>query len=185
MIDLEIPDAEIFLLDYTGPGSFDELRHGIHWQQRKLTIAGRRINQPRLTAWYGDKAYRYSGLDNHPQAWNPLLSAIRGEIQALLGVEFNSVLLNLYRDGQDSISPHSDDERELGEEPIIASLSFGAPRVFTFQPRRGDYPDHHVDLIDGSLLVMSGSTQKNWRHGIAKVKSAGPRINLTFRRIIG
>lgn len=181
--NLEIPGATVYLLEYPSESPFKRLWSEIAWSQRSIIVHGRKVAQPRLTAWYGDASYTYSGIRNDPLPWTPLLLEIKATIEGLLGIEFNSVLLNLYRDGRDSIGYHSDDEKELGPEPIIASLSFGAERIFAFRHKRAEYGDVSVNLTDGSLLVMLGETQKNWLHGIAKVKEAGPRINLTFRRI--
>lgn len=183
MTDLEIPGATVALLDYPGVSQFERLRDEVEWSQRSMTLYGKRVMQPRLTAWYGEGSYTYSGIRNDPLPWTPLLTDIRDTIEDMLETDFNSVLLNLYRDGQDSIAFHSDDEPELGPEPIIASVSFGDRRVFTFKHRRDEHADVSVGLYDGSVLVMMGETQKNWKHGINKVKKAGPRINLTFRRI--
>jgi alkylated DNA repair dioxygenase AlkB len=114
--------------------------------------------------------------------WTSTLLSIRQRVTELLEVEFNSALLNLYRSGRDSIGFHSDDERELGPEPIIASVSYGSARTLIFRHRMARYDDVHVELADRSLLVMMGSTQSNWKHGIERCE-AGPRINITFRQI--
>jgi alkylated DNA repair dioxygenase AlkB len=141
---------------------------------------------PRLTAWYGDqgKSYTYSGIEQHPEHWNPTLKLIKSKIEQIAQVSFNSVLLNLYRDGKDSVSWHSDDEPELGENPIIASVSFGATRRFSLRNKHSKNHKIDIDLASGSFLLMQGETQHFWQHQIAKTaKEIQPRINLTFRII--
>lgn len=154
------------------------------WRQESVVVYGKRHLQPRLSAWHGDAAYTYSGLRLQPAPWTPLLATLRAAVQDATGHAFNSVLLNLYRDGRDGMGMHSDDEPELGPEPVIASLSFGATRTFILKHRR-DKRTVRLDLGDGSLLLMSGETQKNWLHGINKVtRPLDSRINLTFRNIV-
>lgn len=157
------------------------------WRSESVTLYGKKFLQPRLTAWHGDGArtYSYSGLTLTPAPWTPTLLAIREGVQALTNAEFNSVLLNFYRDHRDSIGLHSDDERELGPAPVIASLSLGATRTMVFRPRlRSDLKSVRVKLPSGSLLLMQGSTQAQWKHGIDKQTApCGPRVNLTFRRV--
>ena len=147
---------------------------------------GRQVRQPRLTAWYGDPecTYVYSKVVNEALPWSNILTGMRAQLRDMLGVDFNSVLLNFYRDGRDSIGFHSDDEWELGPNPIIASLSFGADRTFVFRHKHKSYRDVPVVLRDQSLLLMMGDTQRNWLHGINKVSDAGERINLTFRHVL-
>lgn len=159
------------------------------WQQEAVVIAGRHVLQPRLTAWYGDEgaSYTYSGLTVHPLPWTEVLGGLRERVQAATGHPFNSVLINHYRDGQDAMGFHSDDEKELGENPVIASLSLGATRRFLLRYRKRDaaVPDVELDLPSGSLLVMGGTTQHFWKHGVPRVAGdVGPRLNLTFRRIL-
>ncbi|MGH8516481.1 MAG: alpha-ketoglutarate-dependent dioxygenase AlkB family protein [Panacagrimonas sp.] len=167
-----------------------DLIAGVPWQQQTIRIAGRACLQPRLTAWYGDpdSRYTYSGLTLDPAPWTPLLARIRASIQATSGHTFNSVLLNHYRDERDAMGMHSDDEPELGEQPVIASLSLGAVRTLIFQPRKGRAAGggaaFRLALASGSLLLMAGDTQRNWKHGVERERTpCGPRINLTFRRI--
>ncbi len=150
-----------------------------------MLIYGKKVAQPRLTAWYGDSGctYSYSGVGNNPLPWTTTLADIRKKLEVLLDQQFNSVLLNYYRSGKDSIGFHSDDERELGQTPIIASLSYGTPRILEFQHKKAEHPNSTVELTSGSLLLMMGDTQKNWKHGIRKCH-AGPRINLTYRQIL-
>ena len=147
---------------------------------------GKTHPQPRLTAWYGDMAYRYSGLTMQPLPWTPLLLEIKNRVETITDHRFNSVLLNYYRDQADSMGMHSDDEKELGPNPAIASLSLGAERLFSLKHKtRRDLKTLKQGLPDSSLMLMRGETQKHWRHGIDKSRRAhGPRINLTFRRIL-
>lgn len=164
------------------------LQEQIEWRQEDIRIFGKTIPQPRLTAWYGEegKSYTYSGLTWEPLPWTEELQKIRNRIEALNGgLSFNSVLLNLYRDGKDSMGWHADDEPELGENPVIASVSFGAARRFHLKHRHYPKTDRlNLELTHGSLLIMSGSTQHFWLHQIPKTaKITGPRINLTFRYI--
>lgn len=167
------PNAEVMarLLDETA------------WREETIVVYGKRHLQPRLSAWYGDAAYTYSGLRLAPAPWTPLLRTLRAAVKDATGHGFNSVLLNLYRHERDSMGMHSDDEPELGPEPAIASLSFGAKRTFILKHKH-TRETVRIDLGDGNLLLMSGKTQTNWLHGINKMtRSAGPRINLTFRNI--
>ncbi len=166
-----------------------QLRTELAWQQTHIQMHGKRVAVPRLDVWYGDigHPYRYSGVRFDPQPWSPTLSAIKNELEAREGLTFNSVLANLYRDGQDSVAWHSDDEPELGQNPIIASLSLGAERRFAFRHKtRKDLEPLRLDLPSGSLLIMAGATQHHWQHQLAKTaRSVGPRINLTFRTVFG
>lgn len=153
------------------------------WKAEHITLFGRRVAQPRLTAWHGEARYTYSGLQLDPLPFTPLQLAIKAAVEAASGRRFNSVLLNYYRDGNDSMGMHSDDEAELGIDPAIASLSFGATRTFILRHKRSKRTVK-VDLTSGSLLLMAGSTQHNWQHGINKsARPLGPRVNLTFRYI--
>ena len=176
---------------------FEILKNEIQWQRDVIQIAGKTVPIPRLNAWYGDKgaSYCYSGISLTPLAWTPTLLQLKTRIEHETTEPFNSVLLNYYRDGNDSVAWHSDDEAQLGTKPLIASLSFGATRRFSLRGpvalcRQGSSDLHstntlHIDLEGGSLLVMGGQTQQYWRHQIAKTKkTVGPRINLTFRRIV-
>jgi alkylated DNA repair dioxygenase AlkB len=184
---LEMPGADVTLHPRPDLGAspddlFRRLRAETDWQQRSIRIQGREIPQPRLVAWHGDGSYTYSGLTLQAAAWSPTLLAIRERVEALTGATFNACLLNLYRDGRDSIGMHSDDEPEFGHEPTIASVSLGAERVFDFSKKDGTSAPVHVPLGHGSLVVMAGATQRNWKHGIAKTRErVGERINLTFR----
>ena len=142
---------------------------------------------PRLVAWYGDPgaSYTSSGTAHDPLAWTPELAFLRAKAQALTGFFFNGVLLNLYRDGRDGMGWHSDNEPELGSEPAVASISFGAERRFRLKHRRRKTETTDLTLKDGSLLLMYGATQQNWLHSVPKTAApTGERINLSFRRIL-
>jgi alkylated DNA repair dioxygenase AlkB len=165
---------------------FSDLYSSVKWRQDTIQFFGKNMPLPRLTAWYGDKgkSYTYSGIEQHPEPWTPTLRLIKSKVEEISEVTFNSVLLNLYRDGKDSVSWHSDDEPELGENPIIASVSFGAARRFSLKHKISKDRKIDIDLPNGSLLLMKGETQHFWQHQIAKTsKSVQPRINLTFRVI--
>lgn len=161
----------------------------VPWEQKAISMMGRKVMQPRLVAWFGDPdaIYTYSGLRNVPLPWIPALLTIKARAEQDAGAEFNSVLANLYRDGRDSMGFHSDSEKELGKDPVIASVSLGATRRFQlrYAGKKKGVPGRDIDLPGGSLLVMRGTTQHFWRHGVPKEGGAvGPRINLTFRRIL-
>lgn len=166
-----------------------ELTETLQWRQEPIRLFGKEVLQPRLTAWYGDATaqYSYSGLMLTPQPWAPALLGLRTQVEQAAGTTFNSVLLNLYRTGQDSMGWHADDEPELGPEPIIASVSLGATRRFRLRPRHPQELNHApfgLDLPSGSLLVMRGTTQQHWLHAVPKTaRPVRPRINLTFRTI--
>ena len=147
---------------------------------------GRMVDSPRLSSWIGDAgtSYVYSGARFEPRPWHPALLQLRRELQSLLGVDFNSVLANRYRDGRDAMGWHSDDERELGPCPVIASVSLGATRRFAFKHRRQPAQKLGLELPNGSLLVMRGDTQANYRHALPRTaRAVTDRINLTFRSI--
>jgi len=164
---------------------FDQLANGLEWEQSRIRIAGKQIRIPRLNAWYGDShaTYQYSGTLFQARSWTDSLILIRNLIQQHSGRRFNSVLANLYRDGQDSVAWHADDEPELGKDPFIASLSLGQVRRFQLKHRRDKALSRiDIDLPDNSLLLMGGSLQHNWIHQVPKTrKTVGPRINLNFR----
>jgi alkylated DNA repair dioxygenase AlkB len=158
----------------------------IPWEQHRLRLFGREVDAPRLSCWIGDAdaVYVYSRTRFEPRAWTPALAAIRDDLLARFDLRFNSVLANLYRDGRDSMGWHSDDEPELGREPAIASLSFGAERRFRFRSRETRRIAGTIDLAHGSLLVMRGATQRFYQHDLPKTSAAvGARVNLTFRTI--
>ncbi len=160
----------------------------VPWRAENVVVWGKSYPQPRLIAWYGDegRSYQYSGVRLNPAPWTESLLLVKRKVERAAGVEFNSVLLNYYRDNRDSMGFHSDDEKELGEQPIIASISLGQERVFILKSKRDKVAKPvKLRLESGSLLVMKGDTQANWKHGIEKEKRpCGPRVNLTFRRII-
>lgn len=189
---LGLPDADVMLFSECfgveeSVCILDRLLSEIHWKQDYLTLYGREIALPRLTAWYGDRDrnYTYSHISMKPHPWTELLLTIKVRVEAVSGAEYNSVLLNLYRSGADGVSWHQDNEPELGDDPVIASVSFGATRMFQMRHlTRKDIPRTDIPLFDGSLLVMRGSTQKFWQHKIPKTqKAVGARVNLTFRYI--
>jgi alkylated DNA repair dioxygenase AlkB len=154
------------------------------WREETVVVYGKRHLQPRLSAWHGEKGYRYSGLSLAPLPFTPLLDTIRRAAEAATGRRYNSVLLNYYRDGRDSMGMHSDDEPELGPQPAIASVSFGATRPFVLRHKRTK-ETLKLPLTNGSLLFMAGAMQANWMHGINKTaKPVGVRLNLTFRNIV-
>lgn len=182
-------DAEIiywndFLNQTEADSLFNALLNETPWRQDSVKVFGKLYPQPRLTALYGNPnlSYGYSGIRMDPMPWTDTLMDIKNRIETHTPVSFTTVLLNLYRDGKDSNGWHADNEKELGENPYIASLSLGHKRDFhlkhnTLKEERMKFELHH-----GSLLLMGGSTQHNWKHQIAKTsKLVGPRINLTFR----
>jgi alkylated DNA repair dioxygenase AlkB len=188
---LPMPDAEVlFYREFFTPAEsdalFEELTQSIAWRQETIRIMGGAAPIPRLTAWYGDagKSYSWSGITQHPHAWTPALLGMKERVEEAAAVRFNSVLLNLYRDGRDSVGWHSDDEPGLGENPVIASVSLGAARSFQFKHKRDSELRYKIELTHGSLLLMRGATQHFWKHQIPKTtKPCGARINLTFRVI--
>jgi alkylated DNA repair dioxygenase AlkB len=160
---------------------FEELMALTPWRQEVATLMGRRVPIPRLTAWHGAAGYVYSGIEMTPAPWNPPLLELKAVAEACAGQTFNSVLLNLYRDGRDSVSWHADNEPGLGRDPVIASVSLGATRRFQMKHRRRE-ARVALDLPSGSCLVMAGATQHHWLHQVPKTsRPLGPRINLTFR----
>ena len=166
---------------------FRALEGEVPWRQETIRMGAREILQPRLSAWLGDPSarYTYSRRTFEPLPWTPTLAALVGRLNETSLVPFNSVLANLYRDGRDSMGWHADKEPELGKDPLIASLSLGGTRRFLLRHRRKSVAGVDLDLEDGSLLWMSGTTQHFWRHSVPKTKRpVAPRINLTFRRIL-
>ena len=191
---IPLQDGEVLYLDRFDLGQpearlLQRLVAEIAWRSEEVMMWGRRVPQPRLTAWYGDpgRSYAYSGLRLEPMAWTPLLLDIKARVEDAVRSGFNSVLLNYYRDHRDSIGFHSDDEPELGHRPVIASVSLGDERIFVLKHRTARrVPPIRLRLASGSLLLMRGETQHRWRHGIPKeTRPCGPRVNLTFRSIIG
>jgi alkylated DNA repair dioxygenase AlkB len=189
----EMPDANVtYYPAYFTSAEGDDFLHNlietIAWRQETIRMFGKAISQPRLTAWYGDEGaiYTYSNLTNHPLKWTPELLAIKARAETIAQTNFNSVLLNYYRNGQDSMGWHQDNEPELGAHPVIASVNFGATRRFQLRhKKRKDLDTISIDLEHGSLLVMCGTTQECWKHQVPKTtQSIGARINLTFRLIL-
>ena len=189
---LALPDANLLLHrspDLGGPPDelLESLLEETPWRQESITLYGKTHLQPRLLAWYGepDAVYRYSGKTYQPLPWTEQLDDLRRRMEDLAEAPFNSVLLNYYRDGRDSMGLHADDEPELGPEPVIASLSLGEERALYFRHKR-DKKARGLDVVlpHGSVLMMRGLTQANWKHGIRKLRRpCGPRLNLTFRLI--
>lgn len=175
--------APNFLTEQQADQSFLNLRNELKWQQEKIQLFGKPVLQPRLQAWHGDKSYTYSGLSMHPQPWTPTLLQLKSRCEAVAKHTFNSVLANLYRDGQDSMGWHQDNETELGTNPVIASLTLGESRRFVLR-HLATKEKYEVELGHGSLLIMAGETQHYWQHSVPKTaKAKGERINLTFRDI--
>ncbi|XOV86320.1 MAG: alpha-ketoglutarate-dependent dioxygenase AlkB family protein [Pseudomonadota bacterium] len=190
--DLTLVDGRLrlwrgFLAANAADDYFNALGREAAWEQSVIRIYGRECPIPRLNAWHGDPgaAYTYSGRCFQPHPWTPALLEVKQRIESLTDAAFNSVLVNLYRDGNDSVSWHSDDEPELGQNPVIASVSLGAERKFVLKhKRRRDLPPVNLWLPTGSLLLMSGETQHHWTHQVPKTrKSVGQRINLTYRLV--
>ncbi|MEI6066160.1 MAG: alpha-ketoglutarate-dependent dioxygenase AlkB [Methylococcaceae bacterium] len=164
---------------------FKKLQNTIDWKQESMNMYGKKVDFPRLTAWYGDndKPYTFSGITLKPNLWTQEILEIKSKIESKANIIFNSVLLNRYRNGNDSISWHTDAEPELGKNPIIASVNFGATRKF--QLRHINTKEKiEIELTNGSLLIMQGELQHYWQHQVPKTsKVVGERINLTFRVI--
>lgn len=190
-IPFALPDSEIFYFPETynsveAAAFFLELKNTIPWQQDTIKIFGKTHQQPRLTALFGieGKPYSYSNITMQPHHFTPFLELIKKKVEQITGATFNTVLLNYYRDGKDSNGWHADNEKELGINPVIASLSFGAARIFHLKHKSIASHKKQILLENGSLLLMKGTTQHFWKHQIPKTnKVIGPRINLTFRTI--
>jgi alkylated DNA repair dioxygenase AlkB len=156
------------------------------WREETIQIFGKACKVPRLMCWYGDAdaVYRYSGVEHQPLPWTSELSAVKAQIEQFGGYAFNSVLANLYRDGGDSMGYHADNEKELGVNPVIASLSLGDSRLFKLHHKKRR---ENLDIVleHGDLLVMAGVLQHHWVHALPKTRQVKhPRINLTFRKIL-
>jgi alkylated DNA repair dioxygenase AlkB len=190
-IVLNLPDATILYYPHffdkkEADAIFAQLATDIPWQQDEIRVYGKIHQQPRLTALFGNegKSYSYSNIKMQPHPWNPLLRKIKSNIESAVDTNFSTVLLNFYRDGKDSNGWHADNEKELGTNPVIASLSFGAERTFQLKHNTDQSQKKNIVLEHGSLLLMKGTTQHFWKHQIPKTsKPIGPRINLTFRVI--
>ena len=173
------------------------LKRELAWAQPEIKVYGKRHRIPRLQSWYGDQdtVMTYSGASFVANTWHPILYILKEKLELQCGVQFNSVLANLYRDGQDAMGWHADDEKELGTAPIIASVSLGAARIFNLRPKKiGRIPPtlgiaspepFKLSLSHGDLIVMAGETQRYWEHSIPKTaKISTPRINLTYRYVL-
>lgn len=190
-IVFNLPDAEIiyfpaFLSKDVADSLFLELLENTPWQQDEITVYGKKHLQPRLTALYGNegKPYSYSNITMQPHHWTITLQKIKSLIENISNTNFTTVLLNYYRNGSDSNGWHADNEKELGKNPVIASLSLGAERSFHLKHNTDVNQKKNIILEDGSLLLMKGTTQHFWKHQIPKTtKTIGSRINLTFRVI--
>lgn len=161
------------------------LKNNIRWKQESMNMYGKQIMFPRLTAWYGDndKPYSFSGITLSPHSWTDELLDIKNKIEPITKTKFNSVLLNQYRNGNDSISWHTDAEKELGQNPIIGSVNFGATRKFQLRHMQTK-EKIEIELTHGSLLIMQGESQHYWQHQVPKTtQKVNERINLTFRVI--
>lgn len=175
-----------FIDETASENLLDNLRKEIIWKQETLKIFGRQYLTPRLTAWYGDAGmtYNYSGLKLQPLDWTPSLQEVKQQIEQKIQCTFNSVLLNWYRNGNDSMGWHADDEKELGKNPVIASLSLGQARYLHFRRKDNHKDSFKILLENGSLLIMSETLQHYWQHALPKsTKPMGERMNLTFRTI--
>lgn len=194
----------IFIESFFTPSVSDQLLEAlineIDWQQGKITLFGKPILEPRLSAWYGDsgKSYTYSGKKQEPLPWHEKLIFIKNNVEkAILNTYseflelkdtpsvFNSVLCNYYRNGNDSMGFHADNEPELGKNPVIASVNFGESRRFIFRQKDDKTKKHELLLSHGSVLIMAGEMQHSWQHAVPKEpRKVKPRINLTFRHIL-
>jgi alkylated DNA repair dioxygenase AlkB len=190
-IHFSVPDADIclypnFIASHKAQEYFDLLYTQTPWRNDPITVFGKTHPQPRLTSLYGHegKPYAYANVVMQPHPWTPLLTFLKEEVEQIAHTQFTTVLLNLYRHGQDSNGWHADNEKELGRNPVIASLSFGAERAFHLQHNTLREEKLKIPLTAGSLLLMQGVTQHYWKHQIPKTaRPVGPRINLTFRTL--
>ena len=190
-VSIEMRDADIqhypnLFSSQEADDLFHALKNEIEWKQEQIKFYGQIHDLPRLTAWYGDsnKAYKYSGIEVISSPWTPALIQIKNKVESVSSVQFNSVLLNLYRSGADGVSWHSDDEPELGVNPVIGSVSLGESRSFQLKHKVNTDLKQKIILEHGSYLLMQGKTQHHWIHQIPKSKKKmSERINLTFRVI--
>jgi alkylated DNA repair dioxygenase AlkB len=186
-----LPDAELeyfpnFLNKEKADLLLEKLLKEVHWQQQNIKLFGKEIPQPRLTAFYAEQgiSYTYSGLQLKPNSFSTELWELKQKTQELSGFDFNTCLANLYRHGNDSMGWHADDEKVLGKNPVIASISLGGIRRFQFKHKTNKDLKESIELQHGSLLIMKGSMQHFWKHQLPKTKKeVAPRINLTFRKI--
>ncbi|HET6602687.1 MAG TPA: alpha-ketoglutarate-dependent dioxygenase AlkB [Xanthomonadaceae bacterium] len=188
---IALADAELmfdpqFLALEEAADAFEALHREVPWEVHRIRLFGREVVSPRRSCWFGDPdaAYTYSGMHFPPRPWTPAVARLRERIAAACDCPFNSVLANLYRDGRDAMGWHSDDEPELGPAPVIASLSLGVARGFRLRHRRDRVRTLKLELTAGSLLLMRGATQRNYRHAVPRTaRAVGARINLTFRTV--
>ena len=176
---------EDFLTKEQAGNLFNDLLNNLGWTEESINMFGKTILVPRLVCWYGDKTatYRYSGITHNPLPWTRSLRDIKSKVETATKQTFNSVLGNLYRNENDSMGWHSDNEKELGDEPFIASLSLGEERIFKIK-HKTSREQIKLALPSGSLVTMAGAFQKNWQHCVPKnTASKKPRINLTFRYV--
>lgn len=191
-IEINLPDANIrlfphFLNPDMAAQLFQVFSNTVPWRHDPIKVFGKTYMQPRLTSLHGttNLGYGYANIRMQAQPMMPELNDILQRIAKIDNNDFNIVLLNLYRDGNDSNGWHADNEKELGQNPVIASVSLGAPRLFKLKHRYDKNLKHQLLLESGSLLLMSGGTQHHWLHQVPKTKKqVGPRINLTFRKVL-
>ena len=190
---LNLPDADVSILHeiempLAYPAMLQKLIDETKWRQEQVRVYGKVHDQPRRVALYADKGqtYDYSGISLSPLPWTDLLREIKRRVEDCTDARFNAVFLNLYRDHNDSMGFHSDDEKELGKNPVIASVTFGATRTFLMKHKfNKEIPTVKIPLEAGTVLLMRGATQHNWKHGINKqTRPCGPRVNLTFRTLL-
>jgi alkylated DNA repair dioxygenase AlkB len=181
----ELRFAERWLAAAKADALFADLLARVPWEVHRIRLFGRMVDSPRLSCWIGDPgaSYRYSGALFEPHPWPASLAALRAAVEEAAGARFDSVLANRYRSGSDAMGWHSDDEPELGPQPVIASVSLGATRRFVLKAHTGD-ERLALELPHGSLLVMRGDTQRNYRHALPRTaRPVGERVNLTFRQV--
>lgn len=187
-IDLIVEDGILQYFENYSDETLENVLKDLSWRQDFITMYGKTHPLPRMTAWHGEEGlvHSYSGIKMVAVKWTPVLLKLKIQLEADLNTTFNSVLVNYYRDGSDHMSYHSDDEKELGQNPIIASLSFGETRSFQLKHKFDlSKKTFSLSITDGSLVVMRGELQHFWVHKIAKTaKKIGPRVNLTFRNIL-
>lgn len=190
---IDLPNASIFLKrrfieSHHSKTLFDKLKSNIHWKQPNVKVFGKIYPTPRLVAWYGDTGirYKYSGLVHKAETWNTELYSLKKDLNLLIPESnFNSVLLNYYRNGDDKMGWHADNEKELGLRPVIASLNIGATRRFDLRQKNDKNQKQSIYLENGDLLIMADETQEYWHHQVPKEKKVQcERINLTFRKIL-
>lgn len=191
IVDIDLPDAELeyrpqFIRNTEAWTLYERILAETVWQQETIKVYGKEHLTPRLSCWMGDPSadYGYSNLMMKPVPWSNTVLSVKRHLALATGDSFNSVLINYYRNGQDSNGWHSDDEPQLGQNPVIASISLGATRDFHLRHKTEKQHNHKMALENGSLLMMRGSTQRYWQHHIPKRARAAGRINLTFRTIV-